>query len=159
MPIIFGGAYCEPFVTGPSQAGTRTLALDTAGEDVHLLVCRRPALTSVRLAAQDTPPCFTTVVMVAATASVLAALKAAGLAAGKGGATAVGSEVVKGAWRRFFNGRTKAAADVMVMAVIRTIEESTSESAPRTSTGGRVPVNNSSNRSPRPAWLITSYAT
>ncbi|WP_161807987.1 tetratricopeptide repeat protein [Mycobacterium intracellulare] len=66
--------------------------------------------------------------MVAATASVLAALKAAGLAAGKGGATAVGSEVVKGAWRRFFNGRTKAAADVMVMAVIRTIEESTSES-------------------------------
>ncbi|OBH30531.1 MULTISPECIES: tetratricopeptide repeat protein [unclassified Mycobacterium] len=59
---------------------------------------------------------------------VLTALEAAGIAAGKGGARAAGSEAVKGAWRRIFKGHMKAAEDVMAIAFVRGIEESTPES-------------------------------
>lgn len=67
----------------------------------------------------------------AITAFVLAALKGAGIAAGKAGAGAAGSSTAKFVWSRVFSGQAKAAEAVVAMAIIRAIEESTPECVER----------------------------
>jgi TPR repeat protein len=58
-------------------------------------------------------------------ALITVALEAAGIAVVKGGATAAGSGAAKIVGRRVFKGKTRAAEDVMAMAIVRAIEEST----------------------------------
>ena len=65
------------------------------------------------------------------TASVIAALEAAGIAAAKGGASASGGGLIKFLWRKASCGEAKAAKNVVAMAIIRTIEETTPDSDQR----------------------------
>lgn len=58
------------------------------------------------------------------TVSILAAFEAAGIAVLKGGATAAGSGAAKVVGRKLFKGKTRAADDVMAMAIVRAIEAS-----------------------------------
>jgi hypothetical protein len=58
------------------------------------------------------------------TVSILAAFEAAGIAVLKGGATAAGSGSAKILGRKLFKGKTRAADDVMAMAIVRAIEAS-----------------------------------
>jgi len=67
-------------------------------------------------------------VAMSVTALVLAALEGAGIAMGKGGASAAGGGASKFAWNKVFGGEAKAAEHVMAMALVRAIEESTSGS-------------------------------
>jgi hypothetical protein len=60
----------------------------------------------------------------AITAFVLAALKGAGVAAGKAGASAAGGSTAKFVWSKVFGSEAKAAEAVVAMAIIRAIEES-----------------------------------
>lgn len=61
-------------------------------------------------------------------ASIVAAFEVAGIAVFKGAASAAGSGSAKIVGRRLFGGKTRAADDVMAMAIVRAIEEARPES-------------------------------
>jgi hypothetical protein len=58
-------------------------------------------------------------------ASILAAFDGAGIAVLKGAAAAAGGGSAKFVGRKLLKGKTRAAGDVMAMAIVRAIEEST----------------------------------